>query len=106
MDPLLWIAVTPQTKADQEKLGAGLQNLMTEDPSIGVRTDPFTGTTRIGGVGEHHLEIIVHRLAREFGVHASVGSEAGARASEVKNEPRRNRTYNPQIKSLLLCQLS
>jgi elongation factor G len=73
MDPLLWIAVTPQTKADQEKLGAGLQNLMTEDPSIGVRTDPFTGTTRIGGVGEHHLEIIVHRLAREFGVHASVG---------------------------------
>jgi elongation factor G len=72
-EPVIELAIEPKTKADQEKLGAGLQKLMAEDPTFRVRTDQQTGQTVIAGMGELHLEIIVDRLKREFNVDASVG---------------------------------
>jgi elongation factor G len=71
--PVISLAIEPKTKADQEKLGTGLQKLMAEDPTFRVQTDQQTGQTIIAGMGELHLEIIVDRLKREFGVEASVG---------------------------------
>jgi elongation factor G len=72
-EPVISLAIEPKTKADQEKLGLGLQKLMAEDPTFRVRTDQQTGQTIIAGMGELHLEIIVDRLKREFSVDASVG---------------------------------
>jgi len=72
-EPVISLAIEPKTKADQEKLGAGLQKLMAEDPTFRVKTDPQTGEVVIAGMGELHLEIIVDRLKREFNVEASVG---------------------------------
>ena len=72
-DPVISVAVEPKSKADQDKLGAGLQRLSDEDPTFRVRTDDETGQTLIAGMGELHLEIIVDRLKREFNVDANVG---------------------------------
>jgi elongation factor G len=72
-EPVISLAIEPKTKADQEKLGAGMQKLMAEDPTFRVNTDEQTGQVVIRGMGELHLEIIVDRLMREFGVAASVG---------------------------------
>jgi elongation factor G len=72
-DPVISVAIEPKTKGDQDKLGAGLQRLSDEDPTFRVRTDDETGQTLISGMGELHLEIIVDRLTREFGVDANVG---------------------------------
>ena len=72
-EPVISLAIEPKTKADQEKLGTGLQKLMAEDPTFRVNTDQQTGQTIIRGMGELHLEIIVDRLKREFSVEASVG---------------------------------
>jgi elongation factor G len=72
-EPVISLAIEPKTKADQEKLGSGLQKLMAEDPTFRVNTDQQTGQTIIRGMGELHLEIIVDRLKREFSVEASVG---------------------------------
>ncbi|HYF60682.1 MAG TPA: elongation factor G, partial [Burkholderiaceae bacterium] len=72
-EPVISLAIEPKTKADQEKLGQGLQKLMAEDPTFRVNTDTQTGQTIIRGMGELHLEIIVDRMKREFGVEASVG---------------------------------
>jgi elongation factor G len=72
-EPVISLAIEPKTKADQEKLGSGLQKLMAEDPTFRVNTDQQTGQTIIRGMGELHLEIIVDRLKREFNVDASVG---------------------------------
>jgi elongation factor G len=72
-EPVITLAIEPRTKADQEKLGAGLGKLQAEDPTFRVQTDADTGQTVIRGMGELHLEIIVDRLKREFGVEASVG---------------------------------
>ena len=71
--PVISLAIEPRTKADQEKLGQGLERLTSEDPTFRVQTDPETGQVVISGMGELHLEIIVDRLQREFGVSASVG---------------------------------
>ncbi len=71
--PVISLAVEPKTKSDQEKLGAGLAKLMAEDPTFRVETDPDTGQTKISGMGELHLEILVDRLKREFSVEAHVG---------------------------------
>jgi elongation factor G len=71
--PVIALAVEPKTKSDQEKLGQGLGKLMQEDPTFKVETDKDTGQTKISGMGELHLEIIVDRLKREFGVEANVG---------------------------------
>ena len=72
-EPVISLAIEPKTKVDQEKLGHGMQKLMAEDPTFRVRTDEQTGQVVIAGMGELHLEIIVDRLKREFGVEASVG---------------------------------
>src|SRR5213079_1555696 len=72
-DPVISVAIEPKTRADQDKLGAGLQRLGEEDPTFRVRTDDETGQTLIAGKGEQHLEIIVDRLKREFNVDANVG---------------------------------
>jgi elongation factor G len=71
--PVISLAVEPKTKSDQEKLGTGLQKLMQEDPTFKVETDRDTGQTKISGMGELHLEILVDRLKSEFGVAAHVG---------------------------------
>ena len=72
-EPVIAIAIEPKTKADQDKLGASLAKLASEDPSFRVKTDEETGQTIISGMGELHLEIIVDRLMREFKVEANVG---------------------------------
>jgi len=72
-DPVISQAVEPKTKVDQEKMGVALGRLAQEDPSFRVHTDEESGQTIISGMGELHLEIIVDRMKREFGVEASVG---------------------------------
>ena len=72
-EPVISQAVEPRTKVDQEKMGIALNRLAQEDPSFRVRTDEESGQTIIAGMGELHLEIIVDRMRREFGVEASVG---------------------------------
>lgn len=72
-DSVIRQAVEPKTKADQEKMGIALSRLAAEDPSFRVQTDEESGQTIIGGQGELHLEIIVDRMKREFGVEANVG---------------------------------
>jgi elongation factor G len=73
-DPVIEIAVEPKTKGDQEKMGAALARLATEDPSFRVAVDHESGQTVIKGMGELHLEIIVDRMKREFKVDANVGA--------------------------------
>ena len=72
-NPVIQLAIEPKTKADQEKLGMAIAKLVAEDPTLRVNTDPETGQTILSGMGELHLEIIVDRLQREFGVGANVG---------------------------------
>jgi elongation factor G len=72
-EPVISIAIEPRSKADEEKLGGALHKLQHEDPTFKVRTDEESGQTLISGMGELHLEIIVDRLKREFGVEASIG---------------------------------
>jgi len=72
-EPVIAQAVEPKTKVDQEKMGIALQRLAAEDPSFRVKTDEESGQTIIAGMGELHLEIIVDRMKREFGVEANVG---------------------------------
>ena len=72
-DPVISLAVEPRTKADQEKMGVALSKLAQEDPSFRVNTDEESGQTIIAGMGELHLEIIVDRMRREFGVEANIG---------------------------------
>ena len=72
-EPVIHVAVEPKTKADQEKMGIALSRLAQEDPSFRVRTDEESGQTIISGMGELHLEILVDRMKREFGVEANVG---------------------------------
>lgn len=71
--PVISVAIEPKTKADQDKLSKSLQALAAEDPTFVVKTDAETGQTIIAGMGELHLEVIVDRLVREFGVDANIG---------------------------------
>ncbi len=71
--PVIYVAIEPKTKADQEKLGTAIQRLSDEDPTFQVRTDEETGQTIIAGMGELHLEVLVDRMRREFNVEANVG---------------------------------
>ena len=73
-EPVIFVAIEPKTKADQEKMGMALSRLAQEDPSFRVRTDEESGQTIIGGMGELHLDIIVDRLKREFKVECGVGA--------------------------------
>jgi elongation factor G len=72
-DPVIHVAIEPKTKSDQDKLGKALKSLSDEDPTFRVRTDHETGQTVISGMGELHLEVLVDRMQREFGVEATVG---------------------------------
>ena len=72
-DPVISIAIEPKTKGDQEKLGIALQRLAAEDPSFRVSSDEESGQTIISGMGELHLDILVDRMRREFGVEANIG---------------------------------
>ncbi len=71
--PVIFVAIEPKTKADQDKLGVAIQRLADEDPTFQVRTDEETGQTIIAGMGELHLEVLVDRMKREFKVEANVG---------------------------------
>ena len=73
-EPVIHVAVEPKTKADQEKMGMALNRLAQEDPSFRVRSDEESGQTIISGMGELHLEVLVERMKREFGVEANVGA--------------------------------
>ncbi len=73
-EPVITVAIEPSSKADQDKLSNGLVKLAEEDPTFRIETDAETGQTKISGMGELHLEIIVDRLKREFGVNAHVGA--------------------------------
>ena len=72
-EPVIHVAIEPKTKSDQDKLGKALKSLSDEDPTFRVRSDEETGQTVISGMGELHLEILVDRMMREFGVEATVG---------------------------------
>ena len=83
-EPVISQAVEPKTKVDQEKMGIALNRLSQEDPSFRVHTDEESGQTIISGMGELHLEIIVDRMRREFGVEASVGKPQVAYREAIK----------------------
>ncbi len=84
-EPVISQAVEPKTKADQEKMGIALNRLAQEDPSFRVRTDEESGQTIISGMGELHLEIIVDRMKREFGVEATVGKPQVAYRETIRS---------------------
>jgi len=83
-DPVIYVAIEPKTKSDQEKLGTAIQKLAEEDPTFQVRTDDETGQTIIAGMGELHLEILVDRMRREFKVEANVGKPQVAYRETIK----------------------
>ncbi len=91
-EPVIHVAVEPKTKVDQEKMGMALNRLAQEDPSFRVRSDEESGQTIISGMGELHLEVLVERMKREFGVEANVGApqvayrEAIRKAVEVEGK--------------------
>ena len=84
-EPVISVAVEPRTKVDQEKMGVALGKLAQEDPSFRVRTDEETGQTIISGMGELHLDILVDRMRREFGVEANIGKPQVAYREAIKN---------------------
>ncbi len=84
--PVIQLAVEPKTKADQEKMGMAIQKLAQEDPTFRVMTDPETGQTILSGMGELHLEIIVDRMMREFGVVANVGKPQVAYRETIRKK--------------------
>jgi elongation factor G len=94
--PVIALAVEPKTKSDQEKLGQGLGKLMQEDPTFKVETDKDTGQTKISGMGELHLEIIVDRLKREFGVEANVGKPQVAYKETIRKHSKGEGRYIKQ----------
>ncbi len=83
-EPVIRLAIEPRTKADQEKLATALAKLVQEDPTFRVHADPETGQTLISGMGELHLEILVDRMMREFGVAANVGKPQVAYRETVR----------------------
>ncbi len=94
--PVIALAVEPKTKSDQEKLGNGLAKLMQEDPTFQVETDKDTGQTKISGMGELHLEVLVDRLKREFGVEANVGKPQVAYKETIQKPARGEARYVKQ----------
>ena len=92
-DPVISVAVEPKSKADQDKLSAGLARLVEEDPTFRVTSDEETGQTLIAGMGELHLEIIVDRLKREFNVGANVGRPQVAYRETIRSEAEAEGKY-------------
>jgi len=91
--PVISVAVEPKTKSDQEKMGVALGKLAQEDPTFKVATDPDSGQTIISGMGELHLEIIVDRMMREFGVQANVGKPQVAYRETVRKKSEAEGKY-------------
>jgi len=83
-EPVISVAVEPKTKADQEKMGIALSKLAQEDPSFRVQTDEESGQTIIAGMGELHLDVLVDRMRREFGVEANIGKPQVAYRETIK----------------------
>jgi elongation factor G len=94
--PVIQLAIEPKTKADQEKLGMAINKLATEDPTLKVNTDPETGQTILAGMGELHLEIIVDRMKREFGVEANVGKPQVAYRETIRQMAEYEYTHKKQ----------
>ncbi len=92
-EPVIGIRIEPKTKADQEKMSTALHRLSDEDPTFRVKGDPETGDTIISGMGELHLEIIVDRMKREFGVDASVGRPQVAYKEAILDEAEAEGKY-------------
>lgn len=95
-EPVIDVAVEPKTKADQEKMGIALSKLAQEDPSFRVRSDEESGQTIIAGMGELHLEIIVDRMKREFGVEANVGKPQVAYRETIRSSTEQEGKYVKQ----------
>ena len=95
-DPVIEIAVEPKTKADQEKMSAGLARLAAEDPSFRVETDFESGQTIMKGMGELHLDILVDRLKREFKVEANIGAPQVAYRETISHEVEHSYTHKKQ----------
>ena len=95
-EPVIKIAVEPKTKADQEKMGAALNRLAEEDPTFRVETDEETNQVLISGMGELHLEIIVDRMKREFGVEANVGNPQVSYRETIKGQAEAENKYIKQ----------
>jgi elongation factor G len=94
--PVIQLAVEPKTKADQEKMGMAIAKLAQEDPTFKVATDPETGQTILSGMGELHLEIIVDRMMREFGVEANVGKPQVAYRETIRGTAEVDYTHKKQ----------
>jgi elongation factor G len=95
-DPVVRVAVEPKTRQDQDKMGLALNKLAQEDPSFRVNTDHETGQTIIAGMGELHLEIIVDRMKREFGVEANVGKPQVAYRETITGSAPGKEVYKKQ----------
>jgi len=95
-EPVIKIAVEPKTKADQEKMGVALSRLAEEDPTFRVETDEETNQTLISGMGELHLEIIVDRMKREFGVEANVGKPQVSYRETIRDKAEAQGKYVKQ----------
>ena len=95
-DPVIELAVEPKTKADQEKMGVALQRLAAEDPSFRVSSDEESGQTIIKGMGELHLDIIVDRMKREFGVEANIGQPSVAYRETITRNADIDYTHKKQ----------
>jgi elongation factor G len=94
--PVIQLAVEPKTKGDQEKMGMAINKLAQEDPTFRVATDPETGQTILSGMGELHLEIIVDRMKREFGVEANVGKPQVAYRETIRTTAEYDYTHKKQ----------
>lgn len=92
-EPVIFIRIEPKTKVDQEKMGIALHRLADEDPTFRVSGDEETGETILGGMGELHLEIIVDRMKREFGVEANVGRPQVAYKETIKGKAEAEGKY-------------
>ncbi len=95
-EPVIEIAIEPNTKADQEKMGMALGRLMSEDPSFRVKTDEESGQTIISGMGELHLDIIVDRMKREFKVEANIGQPQVAYRETISQPTEIDYTHKKQ----------
>jgi len=95
-EPVIYLAIEPKTKSDQEKMGVALNKLSAEDPTFEIKVDHDTGQTLIGGMGELHLEILVDRMKREFGMEANTGKPQVAYRETILSETQGEGKYIKQ----------
>jgi len=95
-EPVVEVAIEPDSKADQDKMGIGLRKLAEEDPTFQIEVDDSLGQTKIKGMGELHLEVLVDRLMREFGVQATVGRPRVAYRETITKSARVDTTFKRQ----------